>query len=139
MTDLSKKALELEYHIRDYVPKGYLSSIENVMFVPWVSIVDIKEILQRRIPDKFNKFPFDEAINSWITGEDMAELADGAFMEEPKNCNGENHNWQFETPSFRFCTVCGRKEMYNGKKWQMVLNEGGRSLGVEKIGHKIDT
>ena len=56
----------------------------------------------------------------------MVEFADSSFMNEKTNdCDkNQKHNWRYETPSYRFCTECAKIEMYDGRKWQVVLNEG---------------
>jgi hypothetical protein len=63
---VEQKALELEYFIRKYVPDSWKEPIETIMFVPWVSVRDIKQILSGIIPRIFDKFPFNEAIKTWL-------------------------------------------------------------------------
>lgn len=67
--DLAIKALELEEYIRDYVPYGWKVSIESAMLVPWVSIVDMREILSGVIPNKFERVMLKEAVESWLENE----------------------------------------------------------------------
>jgi hypothetical protein len=73
LADGEKLALELEHYIRDYIPEGWTESLENVMFVPWVSINDIKLILKDEIPCKFDKTPFKQAIWDWKEMKGMNE------------------------------------------------------------------
>ena len=72
--DKARLALELEHYIRDYTPEGWKKSIETVMFVPWVSVVDINRILNNDIP---SKFVFKGSI-VWITNERIEDIADKA-------------------------------------------------------------
>ncbi len=68
-------ALELELYIRDYVPNGWKESLEMAMFIPWVSVVDLTEILEGKIPDKFNHIRIKEAINAWLKTREKTKYA----------------------------------------------------------------
>ena len=65
---LWKQALELEHFIRAFVPPGWKDTIEQVMFVPWLSENDNLKIKDGIIPMHFEKEVFKLAIRAYLLG-----------------------------------------------------------------------
>lgn len=91
--DRARLALELEHYIRDYVPKGWKESIESVMFVPWVSVVDVNRVLNNDIPSKFYTHPIKEAVHSWLDKQWHRRVQ---VVEEGVFIDGEFEPWREE-------------------------------------------
>ena len=59
-------ALDLEHFIRSFIPPHWKEPIEKVMFVPFVSEKDIRNIQNDSIPFKFCNTPMLLAIRAWL-------------------------------------------------------------------------
>lgn len=64
--ELWEQALELEHYIRDFIPPHWKESIQKVMFVPFVSEKDVRNIKNGSIPFKFCNTPMLLAIRAWL-------------------------------------------------------------------------
>ena len=64
-----KTRTALEYHIRFYIPKGWVGPIHEFDFIPLITDEDFQSILQGVIPEKkeFNKWYLQDAIKDWLS------------------------------------------------------------------------
>ena len=60
------EALELEFFIRKYIPKGWKEPIERVFPSPWLLSIEYEEIIKGNIPVRLDTPGHREAIEAYF-------------------------------------------------------------------------